>query len=308
MSVCSALFNDLKKAEQPPKDTRGSIVADNYNDIKDRYYGNSTVGSNDPSTSHGTHVSGIIKAVNSADGIGGANCMVQLMILRAVPATGDEHDKDIALAIRYAVDNGAHIINMSFGKCCSSEKNWVDQAVKYAEEHDVLIIHAAGNQGVNVDSVNIYPNPYYANNSLEKASNWINVGASGRQIDELVPAWSNYGKRNVDVFAPGVSISSCFYRDDKFIEQSGTSMAAPVVSGVAAFVWSYYPSLTCGQIRYIIEHSVEPCTQQVQFSGSNLKAPFASLSHSGGIVNAFNAIRLADKFIKNKKYNNNKSR
>jgi cell wall-associated protease len=308
MSVCSALFNELKKAEQPPKDSRGDIVADNYDDIKDRYYGNKSVGLNDPSTSHGTHVTGIIKSVNSADGIGGVSCAVQLMILRAVPAAGDEHDKDIALAIRYAVDNGARIINMSFGKCCSSEKKWVDQAVRYAEEHDVLIVHAAGNQGINLDSVNIYPNPYYDNNLLHRASNWINVGASGRKLDDLVPAWSNYGKKKVDVFAPGVSISSCFYTDDKFVEQSGTSMAAPVVSGVAAFIWSYFPGLSCSEIKYVIEHSAERYNHQIQFPGSRGKAPFTSLSLSGGIVNAYNAVRLADKLLNNRKNNNNNNK
>lgn len=292
--ICRGLLNDLKKMQEPPEDNRGKIVRDQYDNFADRYYGNNLVGKSEPYVSHGSHVAGIIKAINSREGISGNDCVVQLMALRVVPASGDEHDKDVALAIRYAVDNGAKVINMSFGKSCSAEKYWVDDAVKYAEEHNVLLVHAAGNEGLNIDSVHIYPNQYYQNHTARKAQNWINVGASGMIKKELVPGFTNYGKQNVDVFAPGVSIYSCSNLDTQFVEQSGTSMAAPVVSGIAAFIWSYYPMLSSSQVKYIIERSTNKYTILVNPPHSSSVVPFSNLSVSGGIVNAYNAIRLAD--------------
>src|SRR5690606_35937523 len=196
----------LEAGEKAPRDYRGEIVKDNYNDFNDRFYGNSDVMANTPF--HGTHVSGIIGAVrNNKKGIDGVASNVKIMTIRAVP-DGDEHDKDIALGIRYAVDNGAQIINMSFGKGFSPEKKWVDEAVKYAEDHDVLLVHAAGNDASNIDEVENYPTPEFIQDGY-RAPNWITVGASGDPAEGGYTAnFSNYGKTEVDVFAPGVKIYS----------------------------------------------------------------------------------------------------
>ncbi|HEU0065531.1 MAG TPA: S8 family serine peptidase, partial [Flavisolibacter sp.] len=184
-----------------PKDFRGEIVKDNENDINDRFYGNNDIMAGTPF--HGTHVSGIIAAMrNNGKGVDGIADNVRIMMIRAVP-DGDEHDKDIALAIRYAVDNGAKVINMSFGKGFSPQKNWVDDAVKYAENKGVLLVHAAGNEGANVDTAYNFPTPHFLNED-KKASNWITVGASAATNDKgaLTAGFSNYGKHEVDVFAP----------------------------------------------------------------------------------------------------------
>ena len=138
-----------------PKQYRAEIVKDNYDDPKDRFYGNNDVMGTD--ADHGTHVAGIIGASRTNNiGINGVADFVSIMPLRAVP-DGDEHDKDIALAIRYAVDNGAKIINMSFGKAYSSYQKEVYQAMVYADSLDVLLVHAAGNDHKNIDVESNYP-------------------------------------------------------------------------------------------------------------------------------------------------------
>ncbi|MEI6947750.1 S8 family peptidase [Paraflavisolibacter sp. H34] len=284
-------------AEKAPRDYRGEIVKDNYHDLNDRYYGNNDIMAGTPL--HGTHVSGIIAAVrNNGKGVDGIANNVRIMSLRAVP-DGDEHDKDIALAIRYAVDNGAKVINMSFGKGFSPEKNWVDDAVQYAEEKGVLLVHAAGNNSDNSDSTDNFPNPSNINNG-KRASNWLTVGASGDpKAGGLVAYFSNFGKNEVDVFAPGVKIYSTVPTKNQYLNEDGTSMASPVVAGVAALILSYYPDLTPHQVKTIIENSsVKPT---VQFKGpgeegTNVK--LSDISRSGGIVNAFEAIKLADSISK----------
>lgn len=302
---------DLKrKAEMSenaaPVDKRAEIIGDNVNDINDKYYGNNDVMGQ--FGFHGTHVSGIIAAArNNGVGMDGIADNVRIMAVKAVP-DGDERDKDVALAIRYAVDNGARIINMSFGKGFSPHKDWVDDAVKYAEEKGVLLVHAAGNDGNNNDSIDNFPNPFFADHTV--AGNYITVGASsnGKQ-GAKVAGFSNYGKKTVDVFAPGVQIYSTVPGGNKYGSASGTSMASPVVAGVAALVLSYYPELTAKQLKYVLEQSATPLPDGI----TNVKKPgardgdvaFADLSITGGLVNAYEALKLADTMkggkIKNKK-------
>jgi len=271
-----------------------NMVGDDYNNSNQRNYGNNDVYG--PHALHGTHVAGIIGAVrNNEIGMNGIADHVQLMSVRVVPE-GDERDKDVANGIRYAVDNGAKIINMSFGKPYSRDKKAVDEAVKYAMSKDVLIIHAAGNDGKNIDNPDnaFVPAKYYQDNSGEAAA-WINVGASGPKDDStLVASFSDYGKVNVDVFAPGVRIYSTI-PDNKYAYENGTSMAAPVVTGLAALIREYYPKLTAVQVKDIIMRSVVKPAHQVMVKENGLIKDvwLSDICVSGGVVNAYNALKLA---------------
>jgi subtilisin family serine protease len=277
------------------------LVGDNYLNSNEHSYGNSDV--TGPDAEHGTHVGGIIAASRSNGlGIRGVADNVKIMMIRTVP-DGDERDKDVANAIRYAVDNHAKIINMSFGKSYSWDKKVVDEAVKYAMSKNVLLIHAAGNDGQNTDKENNFPNRLFVDSlgvNMGKAELWIEVGASGWKDDEdLVADFSNYGKKSVDVFAPGVKINSTM-PDSKYKENDGTSMASPVVAGLAAIIWSYYPALSALQVKEIIMNSVSKVDQKVKVkeNGSSKKVSFDEVCVSGGIVNAYNAILLAEKISK----------
>ncbi|WP_051189744.1 S8 family peptidase [Daejeonella oryzae] len=281
-------------------------VGDNYSDSNERIYGNPDI--TGPDAEHGTHVAGIIAAsrINNL-GIKGVADNVKIMGIRAVP-DGDERDKDVANAIRYAVDNNAKIINMSFGKSYSWDKKVVDEAVKYAMSKNVLLIHAAGNDGLNTDKENNFPNRLFVDSigvNMGKAPLWIEVGASGWKNDEdLVADFSNFGKKTVDVFAPGVKINSTM-PDSKYKENDGTSMASPVVAGLAALIWSYYPYLSALQVKEAIMNSVSKVEQKVKIkeNGSSKKVSFDEISVSGGIVNAYNAILLAEKMSKSQSSN-----
>lgn len=277
--------------EKAPKNYRGEITQDNEADINDKYYGNNDVMASTPF--HGTHVSGIIGAVrNNNLGMDGVADNVKIMTVRAVP-DGDEHDKDIALAIRYAVDNGAKIINMSFGKGFSPEKSWVDDAVKYAASKNVLLVHAAGNDAKNIDTAENFPNPVFKG-STERAPNWITVGASGdAQAGGLTASFSNYGKSEVDVFSPGVKIYSTIPGGNTYGNAQGTSMASPVVAGTAAFLLSYFPNLTAEQLKYCIEKSAQPIKDSVSKPGSGNEVLLSDLSRTGGIINAYEAAKVA---------------
>ena len=278
-------------ADNAPEEYRKLIVQDDETNINDRNYGNNDLMAANPF--HGTHCAGIIAAVrNNKIGMDGIADNVKIMMVRAVP-DGDEHDKDIALAIRYAVDNGAQVISMSFGKEFSPEKQWVDEAVQYAEKMGVLLVHAAGNDGKNVDTTDNFPSPIYKGTN-KKATNWITVGASGDPSNGGIAAnFSNYGKKEVDIFAPGVQIYSTMPGGDKYGEASGTSMACPVVAGTAALIMSYYPALSAQQIKYVIEKSANQINEVVKQPGSDLTVPFNELSKSGGLLNAYSAIQLA---------------
>jgi len=269
-----------------------NIVGDNYTDSKERFYGNTDI--TGPNADHGSHVSGIIGA-NRTNGIGiqGVADDVRIMGVRTVP-TGDERDKDVANAIRYAAANGARVINMSFGKSYSYDKKVVDEAVKFAMSKDVLIIHASGNDNNNTEKENNFPSRVYEDKSGQ-AQAWIEVGASGPKNDLTLKApFSNYGKTTVDVFAPGVDINSTT-PGSKYDLHSGTSMAAPVVAGLAALIRSYYPKLTALQVKDIILKSVVKVDHKVTLTEgeTSKEVAFDELCATGGIVNAYNALKLA---------------
>jgi len=280
------------------------IVGDNYENADERFYGNADI--QGPDADHGTHVAGIIGAKrHNGIGIDGIADNVKIMGVRIVP-DGDERDKDVANGIRYAVDNGAKVINMSFGKGYVYNKKTVDEAIKYAEQKDVLLVHAAGNDAKDNDLIKNYPMKYYTD-SLDavtgEASNWITVGATSSGLDgDLLAEFSNYGYRSVDVFAPGVKINSTM-PESAYKEQNGTSMAAPVVSGLATILRSYYPELTAKEVKDIILKSVTKVDEKVKIrvDGSTKKVYLDEISVSGGIVNAKTAIEEADRYVQEKK-------
>jgi subtilisin family serine protease len=269
-----------------------TLVGDDPSDFNDKYYGNNDV--EGPDAGHGTHCAGIISAVRG-NGIGndGVADNVQIMSIRTVP-NGDERDKDVALAIRYAVDNGAQVVNMSFGKGYSPYQDEVIAAVRYAEEKGVLLVHAAGNEGKDIDEA-------------DKFTNWIEVGASSvnkkAKIKKgylvrvgLAADFSNYGDEMVDVFAPGHDIFSTVPQSDYDV-YSGTSMACPMVVGVAALLKSYFPKLTMFEIKDIIFSTVQDVGDlETPLPGdeNNKMVPFKSLSVQGGVVNVYNAVLKAE--------------
>lgn len=283
-----------------------AIVGDKPQDITDTTYGNNNVIGSKDDEIHGTHVSGIILASrNNGVGMNGVAHNAKLMSVRAVP-DGDERDKDVALAIRYAVDNGAKVINMSFGKSYSPYRHWVFDAIKYAEKHDVLLVHAAGNSSKNIDIEDNWPNDSM-DKVLEITDNVLTIGAMSVNYNENLPAsFSNYGKLNVDVFAPGVQIYSTFPKNE-YQKISGTSMASPEVAGIAALVRSYYPQLSASQVKHIIMNSGTALDMEVLLPGSKSKenptgkkVKFSELSISGKVANAYNALVLADKMVTKK--------
>lgn len=350
-------YKDIKKAYEgteitlkynlnPKYDVRDSLVGDDYANGNQGNYGNNDV--TGPRAEHGTHVAGII-AANRDNGIGvkGVAQNVLIMPIRVVPE-GDERDKDVANGIRYAVDNGARIINMSFGKNYKWDKAVVDEAIKYAEQKGVLLVHAAGNDNLNNDKADVFPTKYYDSEAsvayqrkvrkpiedlfkppvlrsdrnripqndprlnrsklplkqpldttkfdLPHVKTWIEVGASAyKEDDELKASFSNYGKHTVDVFAPGFMINSTV-PGSKYEEFDGTSMASPVVSGLAALIMSYYPELTALEVKDIIIRSVRKVDRKVNHSdekGVSSRILFSELSRTGGIVNAYEALKLA---------------
>lgn len=259
------------------------IVGDNYANKTEKLYGNADVEGSD--AGHGTHVAGVISAVRGngkgIDGIAGNH--VKIIGVRTVP-NGDERDKDVANAIRYAVDNGAKILNMSFGKSHSPEKDIVWEAMRYAEKKGALLVKAAGNDGLDID-VDVHYPTNFDDKGNKVVESIITVGASTPDATALKANFSNYGKKSVDVFAPGTAILSTVPHD-KFKEEQGTSMASPITAGVAALVWSHYPSLTALQIKEIIIRSV------------NKDSQLADYSVTGGVVDAYKAVQLAEEMTK----------
>ncbi len=281
-------------------DPRKAIGDDPY-DYSIKIYGDGNVKHSVEGESHGSHVAGIVAATrNNGKGINGVANNVKIMSVRVVPH-GDEYDKEVALGIRYAVDNGAKVINTSFGKGYSPNKEWVYDAIKYAAKKDVLIVNAAGNDGKDIDIHMAYPNdaPDLKN---EISDNVLTVGAiSPFYDDRIVASFSNYGKRNVDVFAPGVRIQSTI-PESNYAAYSGTSMAAPSAAGVAALVRSYYPKLSASQVKHIIMNSGTKIDRKVLTPGKDAPSvPFGKLSVSGRIVNAYNAVKMAEALLGGKK-------
>jgi len=260
-----------------------------------KYYGNGNVKPVKKSESHGTHVAGIIAAErNNKKGANGVANNVKIMSLRAVP-NGDEYDKDIALAIRYAVDNGASIINGSFGKYYSPHSDWVRDAIAYASKKDVVFVNAAGNDGTDLDTKDCFPNDAIGN-GVEVSNTFITVGALEPKYGSgMLAGFSNYGKINVDVFAPGAKVYSTT-PENEYDTKGGTSMAAPAVAGVAALIRSYYPALSAAQVKQIILDSGLAVKTKVVVGGDtgNVK-PFADVVKSSKMVNAYNALLMASK-------------
>jgi subtilisin family serine protease len=284
------------------KDFRAENLGDDPDDMSTKYYGNGDVSGPDPKkedAKHGTHVAGIIGAVrNNGIGMNGVADKVTIMPIRAVP-DGDEYDKDIALGIRYAVDNGAKIINTSFGKYFSTHPEWVNDAIKYAAENDVLIVNAAGNEGINLDETRVYPNDEWPGQSVEIADNFINVGAMTSEYgSNMIAGFSNYGKGSVDVFAPGAGIyATTPLNEYEFL--SGTSMASPNVAGVAAVIRSLFPKLTAAQVKTVIlESGLSPDTDVIVGGDADNVQPFSEISETGNMVNLYNAIIMASKMSK----------
>jgi subtilisin family serine protease len=272
------------------------IIGDDTKDITDIGYGNPDV--TGPRADHGTGVSGVIAAVRgNGIGIEGIATNVKIMAIRAVP-NGDERDKDIALAIRYAVDNGANIINMSFGKDFSPEKEYVDEAVRYAADNNVLLVHAAGNDGKNIDLGENYPTKRMLDETI--APNYLSVGASTSKLDKTIAAsFSNYSSNYVDLFAPGEHIIT-LDTGNQYNDVDGTSFAAPAASGVAALVWSYYPELTAVELKHILMASAfmfkkpKKVLLPEEKSDKRRKTKFTNLSKTGGLINAYEAVKLAE--------------
>lgn len=261
------------------------IVGDDYSNKKEKHYGNNDV--EGPDAEHGTHVAGVIAAVRGnnkgIDGIGGNH--IRIMGVRTVP-NGDERDKDIANSIIYAVDNGAKILNMSFGKDYSPDKKVVWDAMRYADKKGVLMVKAAGNDNLNIDTDIHYPTNFDEKGN-KVANSVLTVGASTPDVENLKASFSNYGKKSVDVFSPGTQILSTIPHNE-FKESQGTSMASPIVAGVAALVWSHYPKLTAVEVKEIIMNSV------------NKDPQLEDISVTGGVVDAYKAVQLAESLSKKK--------
>ena len=268
------------------------IVGDDYSDLDERIYGNNDV--TGPYPNHGTSVAGVIAAIRGNDvGTAGVapDTLVTIMPIRAVPS-GDERDKDVANAIRYAVENGASVVNMSFGKGYSPGKEAVDEAVRYAAERNVLLVHAAGNSAENIDSTANFPSRVYEDG--QRAPNWLEVGATSWSSDVFAAPFSNYGRTNVDVFAPGAAID-VLEPEDGTDRVDGTSVAAPVVSGIAALLLAYYPDLTPLDVREILLESAVPYHSTTTLRpGTNERVDFGTLSVTGGVVNAWRAVEMAE--------------
>ncbi|PJJ83432.1 S8 family serine peptidase [Mucilaginibacter auburnensis] len=282
------LNNDVN----PDLNSRKNIVGDDADVWDTKPYGSGLL--KFPDASHGTGVAGLMGAQRgNGYGIDGVADNVRIIAIKAVP-NGDEYDKDIAKAIRYAVDNGAKVVNMSFGKKLSPHKKWVDEAFKYAASKDVLLVQASGNDNQNVDVKPQYPNDTFEDGTVTDMPNVICVGASGAKNDAtLAASFSNYGKKNVDVFAPGAKVTS-INMDAEFNTADGTSFASPIVAGIAALILEYYPNLSAKQLKQAILQSATPLTgTMVNKPGTEEKVDFTTLSKTGGIANAYRALQIA---------------
>ena len=288
--------NKVKQAKQLGYNAR--TTGDDPDDFSQQFYGDGNVKPKSDDESHGTHVAGIIAAVrNNNLGMDGISSTAKIMCLRAVPNEGDEYDKDVAFSIRYAADNGAQIINMSFGKDFSPHSDKVREAIAYAETKGVLLVNAAGNDNVNIDNVFSYPNDNFQNEP-EVSSNFITIGAIGPVKNPLMIApFSNYGKYNLDLFAPGAVIYAPI-PSNQYEALSGTSMAAPAVSGVAALLLSYYPKLSPKALKKVLMESVVQIDYSLELGYDRIQTTMGDISKTGGVVNAYNALLYASDHYK----------
>ena len=270
-------------------DPRKEIVGDNYDDYSEKKYGNNHY--EGPDAQHGTHVAGIIAGLPNGTEVqkGVAYKVAKILTVRTVP-NGDERDKDVANSIRYAVDNGAKILNMSFGKPVSPGMKYVWDAFKYAEDKGVLLVKAAGNENEDIHDHVYYPTNFKSvEDEKPFLNNMIIVGASTNNNDALRADFSNYNKKMVDVFAPGDKIYSTV-PDGKYEYLQGTSMAAPVVAGASAVLLAYMPTLTPAQMIESLVKSSNPSSA----------AGFSNFSRSGGVIDVKKAAEYAyENFYKN---------
>ena len=308
-------IEDLKDKKNQIDSITNKNVNPNYNErlficdnekVLNKGYGNGIINNKRSGTrrlfGHSTKVSSIIAANRKNNiGIKGFSDNIKIMPLSISPS-GDEHDADISNAIRYAIDNGAKVINMSFSKEFSLHPEWVIEAMQYAEKHNVLLVHGSGNDAFNVDTNPAYPSDYYYDNKEEVCSNLINVGSISSRLDStFVSGFSNYGKKNVDLFAPGEEIYTAI-PENKYESGSGTSFSAPMVSGAAALIWLYYPNLTAQEVKQIILDSGTPYDIEVLIPGEKgKKAHFRELSKTGKVLNVYNAMEMAKKMSTAKK-------
>ena len=299
-----------KAKSTPPENIRANIIKDNYESLADKFYGNNDI--TGPGAKHGTHVAGLVASIpDSSWNVNKLYPSIQIMGVRVVP-NGDEYDKDVALGIRYAVDNGAKVINMSFGKSYSPEQIWVDSAIRYAASKDVLIIHAAGNEYYNLNVKPVYPNPY-SYYLKDTAKNVITVAASSDFFinETLLTDFSNFGPAIVDVLSPGEKIYSTIPGANNYGFLQGTSMAAPIVSHIAAMLRSYFPSLSAVEVKKIIKQSVwKPNEQDISYDipQKDEAKSFSEIASAGGIVNAAKAIQIASIYNIQKASNKSKNK
>lgn len=299
-----------KAKSTPPENIRASIIKDNYESLADKYYGNNDI--TGPGAKHGTHVAGLVASIpDSSWNVNKLYPPIQIMGVRVVP-NGDEYDKDVALGIRYAVDNGAKVINMSFGKSYSPEQIWVDSAIRYAASKDVLIIHAAGNEYYDLNIKPVYPNPY-SYFLKDTANNVITVAASSDFFinETLLTDFSNFGPAIVDVLSPGEKIYSTIPGLNNYGFLQGTSMAAPIVSHIAAMIRSYFPSLSAVDVKKIIKQSVwKPNEQDISYDIPQKEETksLSEIASAGGIVNAAKAIQIASIYNSQKASNKSKNK
>ncbi|MBQ0735794.1 S8 family peptidase [Aquimarina celericrescens] len=282
---------------------RKKIVGDNPYTFDRKPYGNNNFAGDLSFETHGTNVAGVIAATrNNGKGLDGITNTVKIMPIRVIPR-GDEYDKDVAMAIHYATNNGAKVINMSFGKQFSPNKEFVHKAIQYAAKHDVLLVTSAGNSSLNTDTHIFYPNDFKENPDEELTKNFISVGASSIPLNQRIFTYfTNYGKKNVDLFAPGEQIYTT-KSNNEYEFADGTSIAAPIVSGIAALIRSYYPDLTAPQVKQILMQSGVSYNIEIgitQEDGTKKMVPFSELSKSGKIVNAYNALLMAERISKSK--------
>lgn len=275
------------------------ILEDDPNDLTDVNYGNNKVKNNKLAFQHATPVAGLLAAQrNNNLGLNGISDYIKIMPVVMV-AEGDEHDKEVALGIKYAVENGAQIINMSWGKYQSLHLDWVRDAFKYAAENNVLLVAAAGNAEKNIDLEPKYPNDEI--DGAEFVDNYILAGGLTHRYDStMVSSFSNYGKKAVDIFAPASDIYTLAVNNE-YDSDSGTSFASPLVSGTAAILKSYFPNLTAVQLKEIILKSGTEIDLMVKRPGDEENAPlipFSSLSKTGRILNVYNALRMAEEVSK----------
>lgn len=279
------------------------ILGDNPKDVKDIYYGNNKVDAHVDFFDHGTLMAGFIAAKrDNTIGIKGVSDNIKLMCL-PISSYGNEHDKDIAVAIKYAVDNGAQVINMSIGKEFSLYKEFVFEALKYADKHNVLVVSGAGNSRYNLDQFNYYYPNDNENNQKEVSQNFIKIGASTFNVNEKLAAnFTNYGSYDVDIFAPGVKGYSTSALPEKYtVVSGGSSMSAALTSGIAALLYSYFPELKANEVKQILMESGVEYNFDVNVPSSEkekTQIPFSNLSKTGKIVNAYNALLLAEEYNK----------